>query len=338
LEKNSKKEILFYYESRQNPNGDPGFEDQPRLMSDGTIMVTDVRIKRTIRDYAKNVKRQRLFVDYDKDGNPMMAHEKAKEILESLNPGSDEKDGNPTTADKKADEILESPDIIKILLTNTYDVPMFGAFIPKRSEIKGGGGWEKLTGPVQFGMCRSINKVNIIHPTISTHFVGREKKAQEEQFSTLGRYYAVEYALIKVQDAINPVNLETYYDDPIIKDKFNEYQNNLCDYLWNGTNQLITRSKFPQRSILYIDIEYNSVIYNDLSLLVEEKEEMKGKTTSLSNSPFIFNNLIQATEERKDKIKNIRIKCCHELNDDVRQLVTELTSKLGSNKVQQVQE
>jgi Cas7 group CRISPR-associated protein Csh2 len=52
--KNLKKELLFYYESRQNPNGDPGFENQPRLMSDGTIMVTDVRIKRTIRDYAKN--------------------------------------------------------------------------------------------------------------------------------------------------------------------------------------------------------------------------------------------------------------------------------------------
>ncbi|HXX96253.1 MAG TPA: type I CRISPR-associated protein Cas7 [Candidatus Bathyarchaeia archaeon] len=51
MEKNHRKEILFYYESRQNPNGDPGFENQPRLMSDGTIMVTDVRIKRTIRDY-----------------------------------------------------------------------------------------------------------------------------------------------------------------------------------------------------------------------------------------------------------------------------------------------
>ena len=42
-----KKEILFYYESRKNPNGDPGFDDQPRLMDDGTIMVTDLRLKRT---------------------------------------------------------------------------------------------------------------------------------------------------------------------------------------------------------------------------------------------------------------------------------------------------
>ena len=64
--KNLKKELLFYYESRQNPNGDPGFENQPRLMSDGTIMVTDVRIKRTIRDYAKNKYNVTLFVDFGK--------------------------------------------------------------------------------------------------------------------------------------------------------------------------------------------------------------------------------------------------------------------------------
>jgi CRISPR-associated protein Csh2 len=312
MDNNTKKEILFYYESRQNPNGDPGFEDQPRLMSDGTIMVTDVRIKRTIRDYAKNVMGHTLFVDFDEKGNPTTADKRRDEILTILN-----LDNGPK-------------DTIEILLKNTYDVPMFGAFIPERSETKGGGGWEKLTGPVQFGTCRSVNKVNIIHPTISTHFVGKVKKTQEEQFSTLGRYYAVEYALIKVQGAINPGNLEDYnkkdeYNE--IKQKFDQYQNKLCDYLWNGTNQLITRSKFPQRSILYIEVEYDSAIYNDLSLLVEEKEEMKGKATSLINSPFILTNLIKAAEERKEKIKSIRIKCCHELNDDVKQLVNDLELK-----------
>jgi CRISPR-associated protein Csh2 len=286
-------------------------------MSDGTIMVTDVRIKRTIRDYAKNVMGHTLFVDFDTNGNPTTSEKRADEILESLAPGS------------------ESEDIIKILLKNTYDVPMFGAFIPERSETKGGGGWEKLTGPVQFGTCRSVNKVDIIHPTISAHFVGRVKKTKDKveegrQFSTLGRYYAVDYALIKVQGAINPVNLEDYnkkdeYHE--IKQKFDQYQNKLCDYLWNGTNQLITRSKFPQRSILYIEVEYDFAIYNDLSLLVEEKEEMKGKVTFLLNSPFNFTNLIKAAEERKEKIKNIRIKCCHELNDNVKQLIKDLQLK-----------
>ena len=74
-------EILFYYESRQNPNGDPGFENQPRLLPDNTIMVTDVRIKRTMRDYARDVKGETLFVDFDKDGNAIKADGKAKEII-----------------------------------------------------------------------------------------------------------------------------------------------------------------------------------------------------------------------------------------------------------------
>ena len=80
----SKKEILFYYESRQNPNGDPGFENQPRMMPDETIMVTDVRIKRTIRDFAKTKHGETLFVDYGKEGEAVKADSRAEEILGNL--------------------------------------------------------------------------------------------------------------------------------------------------------------------------------------------------------------------------------------------------------------
>ena len=46
-----RKEILFYYQSIEaNPNGDPGFDDQPREMSDRTIMVTDLRLTQTCLD------------------------------------------------------------------------------------------------------------------------------------------------------------------------------------------------------------------------------------------------------------------------------------------------
>src|SRR5437667_5103659 len=104
-----KKEILFYYESRQNPNGDPGFDNQPRLMTDGTIMVTDVRIKRTMRDYAKKTWKEKLFVDFGEDGNPITADKRAKEII--------------------SPDSLKG-DVIKRLLELTFDVPLFGALIP----------------------------------------------------------------------------------------------------------------------------------------------------------------------------------------------------------------
>jgi len=329
MEKKHRKEILFYYESRQNPNGDPGFEDQPRLLSDGTIMVTDVRIKRTIRDYiGQNV--GEIFVDYDKHGNPTKADDRAKEIL------GIEKEENA----KEEEENTLPDDAMKLLLQKTYDISLFGAFIPIRAGEgeSSRGSWLKLTGPLQFGIGRSINKVNILNPMIVGRFVGKENQQSEEQFSTFGKFYSVEYALIKIHGGINPTNLGHYYDDEeTIRKRFDENVENLPFYLWNGTDQLITRSKFPQRSILYLEIEYDSVIYNDLPLLVKEKDEIRQKITSLPQSPFIFDGLIEQAGKRKDKIKKIRILCSSDIETDINTLITKLKEKgIAEEKIEKL--
>lgn len=154
--KNIRKELLFYYESRANPNGDPGFENQPRLMPDGRIIVTDVRIKRTIRDYAASHLGYDIFVDYDENGEPTTADDRAKEIIGEI-----------------------KDDVIKELLLKTFDVPLFGALVTIRSETIGGGSSHKLTGPVQFSLGTSVNKVDIINPMISSRFVGKEKSLKK---------------------------------------------------------------------------------------------------------------------------------------------------------------
>ena|ERR1035437_5425612 len=301
-----KKEILFYYESRMNPNGDPGFENQPRLMPDGTIIVTDVRIKRTIRDYAKTRYNQTLFVDFGEEGTPVKADERAKEILSDLN------------------------DVIKGLICKTFDVPLFGALVPIRSDTKSKGSSQKLTGPVQFAIGRSVNQVEIINPLISGRFVGKEKKQESdgsegdaqktEQFSTFGKFYAVDYALIKIQGIVNPVNLGEYLKDSEVTDSFKRAEEKLVSCLWEGTNALVTRSKYPQRSIFLLEVTYNSAIYNDLPMLVEENPELKGKVRSLTASPFKFDKLISALADRKNKVKNVKVFACRELINDATQL------------------
>jgi len=305
MESNDKKEILFYYESRQNPNGDPGFENQPRLMPDGTIMVTDVRIKRTIRDHAKNALGQTIFVDYGKEGTPVTADGRAKEIVKDL-----------------------KGDVIAKLLTSTFDTSLFGALVTirEKKDEKQEGQSAKLTGPVQFGLGRSVNQVQIINPTISGRFVGKEKDTKQ-QFSTFGKFYSVEYALIKVHGAINPTNLGGYLEDKKIAAKFEENEKNLFRCLWDGTNQLVTRSKFPQRSILFLEITYDSTIYNDLPRIVSEKNEMRGKATTLIQSPFEFDNLVETLGKRKKEIKLVRIKGCEELGKDAKSLATKLRGK-----------
>lgn len=295
-------EILFYYESKQNPNGDPGFENQPRLMPDDTIMVTDVRIKRTMRDYARDVRGETLFVDYNKKGNAIAADGKAEEIVGSL----------------------ENGDVIKKLLEKTFDVPLFGALVP----IRGGkrkGDSEKLTGPLQFGISRSVNQVQIINPTIVGRFVGKGKKGK--QFSTFGRFYSVEYALIKVQGALNPQNLNKYADDDNIIKTFEEKTAMIHDCLWNGTNKLITRSKYPQRSILYIDVKYKEKCYNDLPELVDENPQLKKMAKKLGDKPFDFSKFIDTMAKRKSDIEQIRIKGAEDIAEGIQNLNSSLTKK-----------
>ncbi|MFY9300237.1 MAG: type I CRISPR-associated protein Cas7 [Candidatus Nitrosotenuis sp.] len=298
----NKTEILYYYESRQNPNGDPGFENQPRLMPDGKIMVTDVRIKRTMRDYARDVRGQTLFVDYDKDGQPTKADGKAQEILGSL-----------------------KGDVIAGLLKATFDVPLFGALVPIRKKDDDEGSSEKLTGPLQFGIAKSVNQVHIINPTISGRFVGKEKSGK--QFSTFGKFYSVEYALIKVHGAVNPRNLGKYTDDKSIAQKFDEKTSMIHDCMWNGTNELVTRSKFPQRSILYIEVSYKNTIYNDLPNLVDENSDLKGMATNLVNSPFNFAKLVDTLTKRKSEVEKVRIHGAEDIDKDVDSLVSDLKSK-----------
>lgn len=64
IEELNNSEILFLYDAKKaNPNGDMDNENKPRMDWDtGTNLVSDVRLKRYIRDYLENVKDEELFV------------------------------------------------------------------------------------------------------------------------------------------------------------------------------------------------------------------------------------------------------------------------------------
>ena len=57
-------EILFLYDAKMcNPNGDMDDENKPRMDYDtSTNLVSDVRLKRYIRDYFENVLNKEIFV------------------------------------------------------------------------------------------------------------------------------------------------------------------------------------------------------------------------------------------------------------------------------------
>lgn len=339
-----KKEILFYYESdHANPNGDPGFENMPRLVQDGTILVTDVRIKRTIRDHAKKVlPNEVLFVERKKEGESIMADERVKELDIEIN---------------------KKNDIIKALLEKTFDVPLFGALVTIRdkkdkSKKKGNknennsesateesdseleleqsqeSGSAKLTGTVQFGIGRSVNQPEILTPSITSAFQGAETKS-ESKYGSIGKFSIVDYALIKVHGAINPMNLGEYYSDQRVLEKFKEKESKLFQCLWDGTNELITRSKWRQKSILFLEVTYNSSIYNDLASLVAENDNVKGRnvkklptkgkdSTDNTKNIFDFSNFVDVIKSRKQKVEEIRVRGSEEIKTEIKNLISEL--------------
>jgi len=316
MDLDSRKEIVFFYESiRANPNGDPGFDNHPRMYPDNTVMVTDVRIKRTIRDHAKRASdgKDVIFVDYADDGKPIEADGRAKEILEK----HDGWKGKALTSD-------DSGTVISGLLRKTFDVPLFGALVTIRAGKDSGkkeSGSAQITGPCQFGMGKSVNEADVITAQIAGRFVGDSSKGRE---TTLGTYSVIDYALIKTVATINPANLELdrtrrrlggdakaekAIDE--IRANFDESEQKLLQYLWAGTNGLVSRSKFQQRSVLAVEVEYDRS-YGDLDTLIAAEDTKKPKkehATDLADIEFGFDRLVSTLGDRSKNVKRVRIAC-----------------------------
>ena len=80
----NRSEILFLYDiTDANPNGDPVDENKPRVDEEtGVNIVTDVRLKRTIRDYLNDYKNQDVFILElrDDSGNLKSKEDRLKEF------------------------------------------------------------------------------------------------------------------------------------------------------------------------------------------------------------------------------------------------------------------
>ncbi|MBU0711190.1 type I-B CRISPR-associated protein Cas7/Csh2 [bacterium] len=136
ITKNS--EILFIYDAKMaNPNGDMDNENKPRMDYDtGTNLVSDVRLKRYLRDYFEDGLGKSIFVT-----------ENAKDAKER---GAQLKKDNKTH-------------------TDLIDVRLFGAVFAESGENT------HLTGPIQFNWGYSLNPVEINESsTITSSFGSHE--------------------------------------------------------------------------------------------------------------------------------------------------------------------
>ncbi len=298
----NRSELLFLYDAKRcNPNGDPLDANRPRIDEEtGHCLVTDVRLKRTIRDYL-------LENGYNGD------------------PGSEgdifirEVGGKPVTGTERAKSYANREEYLQKFI----DVRLFGGVsAPKKDDkakakkAKGAADAEveevdaeepvdagktfHFTGPVQFGMGRSLNRVteNFIKGTGA--FTTKEEAIQK----TFREEYNITYGLFAFHGVIN--ERAAKYVHTTERDI-----ELLMDGIWDGTKSLLTRSKKGHMPRLLIKIDYKGGFFiGDLAerlLLTPAQGKREEIYEDIEDFTVDTSKLVAVLAKYADKIERITV-------------------------------
>lgn len=297
-------EILFIYDAKMcNPNGDPDDENKPRMDYErGVNLVSDLRLKRYIRDYLANFERYDIFVS-KVEGETVDATNRLRRLIEKFKTEIEANENlkKDLFRENKPDEKNLSKHL-DWLLPKLIDVRFFGATMPLKSDV-GKGASITFTGPVQFNWGYSLNKVSgpMDSSSITSTFAGAT-----EDYSTMGKDYRVSYSLIAFHGIISAsraIATMLTQDDVDTLDKA---------ILKSIPLVATTRSKIGQNPVLYIRIKYTTSEYflGDLRkyirLVDEQNNEFPFDDTSIFRSSKDYRlDLGQLCAKLNDNISNI---------------------------------
>lgn len=185
--------VLFFDVENGNPNGDPDAGNMPRIDPETSLgLVTDVCLKRKVRNYVDIVKRDaagQTIPGYDiyvREGMALNAqHRKAYTFLG--------KEPESKKLPKAADETLK---VTRFMTDNFYDIRTFGAVMT--TEVNCG----QVRGPVQINFARSIDPIVQQEITITRMAVTNEKDLEKKD-REMGRKHIVPYALYRAEGYVS---------------------------------------------------------------------------------------------------------------------------------------
>ena len=185
--------ILFDVENG-NPNGDPDAGNMPRIDPEtGYGLVTDVCLKRKIRNYVETVKADESgYKIYIKDNVPLNRSDEEACAYLGVESGK-------LKEAKKKDASLDEK-IRDFMCSNFYDIRTFGAVMT--TFVKGALNCGQVRGPVQLGFARSVDPILPQEVTITRVAITKEDDA-EKKGTEMGRKYIVPYGLYRAEGYIS---------------------------------------------------------------------------------------------------------------------------------------
>ena len=186
--------ILFDVENG-NPNGDPDAGNMPRIDPEtGHGIVTDVCLKRKIRNYVETVKEDSTdYRIYVKDGVPLNRSD--AEAYRELDVT------DKTVKEKKKEDPELDRKIRDWMCKNFYHIRTFGAVVT--TFVKAALNCGQVRGPVQLGFARSVEPVTPQALTIARITQATQKDIEEKGSHTLGDKFIIPYGLYRCEGYIS---------------------------------------------------------------------------------------------------------------------------------------
>lgn len=192
---NNRHDVLVLFDvTHGNPNGDPDAGNMPRIEPNSNKgIVSDVCLKRKIRNYVEMVKPERVtYLHQGKEreqGYNILVRQGAvlnREISSGIKEATEKMDA-------KADRNQKAEEAMNWLCREFYDIRAFGAVLSTGQDVMKGSAFGQVRGPVQFTFAQSFDPITPLEITITRCAVTKEEDKEKER--TMGNKHIVPYAL-----------------------------------------------------------------------------------------------------------------------------------------------
>ena len=192
--KNRYEFVILFDVENGNPNGDPDAGNMPRVDTEtGLGLVTDVCLKRKIRNYIETVKEDETgYRIYIKDNVPLNRSDNEAYLALNLT--------DKNVKEKKKEDPELDKKICDWMCKNFFDIRTFGAVMT--TFVKSALNCGQVRGPVQLGFARSIEPVVPQEVTITRVAITTEADA-EKKGTEMGRKYIIPYGLYRCEGYVS---------------------------------------------------------------------------------------------------------------------------------------